>query len=267
MNKLDMQFPLYYVSTFTNDIFCGNPAAVCLLQDWLSDNELNAIAKQNNLPVTVFIVPDNDSFNIRWITSEYELDICGHGSLAAAFVVFNYLKPTLKKIKFQSRSESLEVFRIGDLINLNFPAKDIQSCAIPLLSEGLGLLPKEIYQYKNERCLAIFDTEEEIKQLKPNFEILKNIKHRGIIVTAPGNEIDFVSRTFYPYKMLSEDAVTGTSHCLLIPYWANKLNKIELHARQLSQRGGELLCEYQGKRVLIGGKAVLYMQGSIYMNR
>jgi PhzF family phenazine biosynthesis protein len=258
-----MQITIYHVDAFTDKLFCGNPAAVCILSKWLPDHELYAIAKENNLPVTAFLVRDSDKFNIRWVTPEYELDICGHGSLSAGFVIFNYLEPTWQKADLQSRIELLQVLRADDLITLNFPAKNIETFSSPLLEQGLGGVPKEIYQHENERCLAIYSTEEEVKQLKPNMQILKKLEHRGITVTAPGKNVDFVSRTFYPQKTISEDPATGASHCLLAPYWSKRLKKIDLHALQISERGGEIFCQYRGDRVLISGKAVLYMQGII----
>jgi PhzF family phenazine biosynthesis protein len=256
-------FPIYHVDAFTDKIFCGNPAAVCVLPKWLSEDDLHSIAKENNLPVTAFLVRDGDKFNIRWITPEYELDICGHGSLSAGYVILNHLEPTWQKADLQSRIELLQVLRADDLITLNFPAKHSESFCSPLLEQGLGLAPKEIYQHKNERCLAIYDTEEEIKQLKPNMQILKKLEHRGITATARGKNVDFVSRTFYPQKTISEDPATGASHCLLAPYWSKRLNKTDFHALQVSERGGEIFCQHQGDRVLISGKAVIYMQGMI----
>lgn len=258
-----MKIPIYHVDAFTDKIFSGNPAAVCVLPKWVPDDILNAIVRENNLPATAFLVRENKKFNIRWITPEYELDICGHGSLSAGYVIFNYLEPTWEKVDLQSRIERLPVVRTDDLVTLNFPAKNIEKCILPLLEQGLGLLPKEIYQHKNERCLAVYNTEEEIKALKPDIQILKKLEHRGITVTAPGKDVDFVSRTFYPQKAISEDPATGASHCLLAPYWSNRLNKTELHARQVSQRSGEMFCKYQDDRVLISGKAVLYMQGIV----
>ncbi len=258
-----MTIKIYHVDAFTDKLFHGNPAAVCVLSTWLADEVLYAIARENNLPVTAFLVRDQNKFNIRWITPEYELDLCGHGSLSAGFVIFNFLEPSLKKVDLKSRTELLQITRDNDFITLNFPAKVIESVALPLLEEGLGLRPKEIYQHGNERCLAVYASEDEVRQLRPNLSILKKMPHRGITVTAQGNEIDFVSRTFYPQKTISEDPVTGASHCLLAPYWSKKLNKQELHARQLSERGGEIICRYKNDRVLISGRVVLYMQGDI----
>ncbi len=260
---MKMQIPIYHVDAFTDKIFCGNPAAVCVLPKWLADETLHAIAKENNLPVTAFLVRHDNQFDIRWITPEYELDLCGHGTLSASYVIFNYLEPTWQKVDLQSRIELLQVARTNDFITLNFPAKNIESFESPLLKEGLGLPFKESYQHKKERCLIVYETEEEIKKLKPDIQLLKKLEHRGITVTAISKEVDFVSRTFYPQKTISEDPATGASHCLLIPYWSKKLNKTKLHGKQLSERGGEMVCEYKNERVLISGKMVLYMHGII----
>ncbi|MBA3660947.1 MAG: PhzF family phenazine biosynthesis protein [Gammaproteobacteria bacterium] len=265
-NKLIESFPIYYVDAFTDQVFSGNPAAVCLLSQWLSDDTLHAIAKENNLPATTFLVRVEDQYEIRWLTPEYELDLCGHGSLSASFIIFNYLEPTWKKVILRSRIEELPMFCNNDLITLNFPSKALESVSLPLLVEGLGFAPNEIYQHKKERCLAIYHSEEEVKHLRPNIQILKKLEHLGITVSAPSKTVDFVSRTFYPKKTIFEDAATGASHCLLAPYWAKRLNKNELHTRQLSARGGEIFCRYQNDRILISGKAVLYMQGAIFIN-
>src|SRR3990167_7753641 len=258
-----MKITLYHIDAFTDKVFSGNPAAVCVMPEWLPENRLHQIAKENNLPVTAFLVRDNEKFNIRWITPEYELDICGHGSLSAGYVIFNFIDPGLQNVDLYSRSEVLPVIRNKDLVTLNFPAKKIEPCSLPLLEQGLGLTPKAIYQHKNERCIAVFDSEEEVKQIKPNMQTLKKLEHRGISVTAPGIKVDFVSRPFYPQKTISEDPATGASHCLLAPYWSKRLNKTDLHALQVSDRGGEIFCQYQGDRVLISGKAVIYLQGSV----
>jgi PhzF family phenazine biosynthesis protein len=256
-------FSFYHVDAFTDLLFAGNPAAVCLLPTWLSDETLHSIAKENNLPVTAFLVRKDQQFDIRWITPEYELDLCGHGSLAAAYVIFNYLEPSWQEVALQSPLELLQVRRTGDLITLNFPAKIIEPCALPLLEQGLSLPPQAIYHYKSERCIAIYKTEAEIKTLQLDMQVLKQLEHRGITITARGNTVDFVSRTFYPHKMIPEDAVTGAAHCYLVPYWAERLKKIMLHAKQVSERGGELFCELTSDRVLLSAKAVLFMQGTV----
>ncbi len=261
-----MKILIYHIDAFTDKIFRGNPAAVCVLPKWLSDDVLHSIAKENNLPVTAFLVRDENKFYIRWITPEYELDLCGHGSLAAGYVIFNFIDTNLQKVDLYSRTEVLPVIRNENLITLNFPAKRIEPSSLPLLEQGLGLVPKEIFQHNSERCMAVFDSEEQVKQLNPNMQILRKLAHRGILVTAPGDSVDFVSRTFYPQKTIPEDQVTGASHCLLVPYWSKRLNKKTLHARQISERGGELFCEHQGDRVLFSGEVVLYMQGVIAEN-
>lgn len=258
-----MKIPYYHVDAFTDHLFKGNPAAVCVLSEWLPDALLNNIARENNLPVTAFIVEHHHHYDIRWITPEYELDLCGHGSLSAAFIIYTELEPHQHQIQLKSRDHILDVTYKNNLIILNLPSKPARPASIPLLEKALGQSPIEIYQYQNERCMAVFQSADEIKNMKPNFEILKQVKTRGIIVTAIGDTVDFVSRTFYPHKLINEDPVTGASHCLLVPYWANKLGKNKLHAKQVSRREGELFCEHQNDRVLIGGKAVLYSKGTI----
>jgi PhzF family phenazine biosynthesis protein len=254
----------YHIDTFTDKIFSGNPAGVCVLPSWIAEDHLHKIAQENNLPVTAFLVEEGERFSIRWITPEYELDICGHGTLAAAYVIFHYLRPTLTEVQLKSQSDLFTVTRYQDLITLNFPAKSHEPFFAEILQEGLGISPLEMYQRKNERCFAVLENEMQVEQLKPNIEILKQLPHRAVVVTAVGNHVDFVSRTFYPNKKtMTEDAVTGASHCLLVPYWAKRLNKNNLHALQRSERGGEIFCKLEGERVLISGKAILYAQGSI----
>ncbi|MDR3490838.1 MAG: PhzF family phenazine biosynthesis protein [Gammaproteobacteria bacterium] len=260
-----MQISVYHINAFTDKLFSGNPAAVCILQDWLTDSEMQAIAMENSLPATAFLVRKNNEFQIRWFAPEYEIELCGHGSLASAYIIFNVLEPTWQQTDLHYPGGLLKIKNENELLTLNFPAKHCEIFPSPdLLIKGLGAQPKEIFQYKNERCLAVFATEDEVRKLNPDIQLLKQLDHRGIIVTAPGKNYDFVSRTFYPAKSVYEDAVTGASHCLLIPYWSNKLNKTTLLAYQDSQRGGELLCEAQGERVLISGKAIMYMQGMIH---
>lgn len=258
-----MKINFYHVDAFTNSIFKGNPAAVCILLTWPEDDYLPKLAKENNLPVTAFLVRVDDQFEIRWFTPEGELDLCGHGSLAAAYVIFNYIETSWSVVNFQSQQGSLQATRKNNLISLNFPEKIIEPFNSPLLEEGLGLKPQAIYRYKNERCLAVFNTESEVQQLNPNMQILKNLEQRAVVVTAPGIAVDFVSRTFYPSKKWCEDAATGASHCMLVPYWAEKIKKRDLHSYQVSERGGEFFCHYGNKRVIISGQAVLYLQGTL----
>jgi len=261
-----MKIQTYHIDAFSNKLFGGNPASVCVLEKWLPDNYLQAIATENNLPATAFLVRNNKEYSIRWFTSEYEIDLCGHGTLASGYVIFNYLETELQQVNLNSPAGLLRVKQEDELITLDFPVKDLEKCTLlPLLEQGLGQMPKEIYRHKTERCLAVFDNEKQVKQIKPNMQILNQLPYRGIIITARGEQADFVSRVFYPRKLLSEDAVTGSSHCLLVPYWAEKLNKSQLHSRQLSHRGGDLFCELQEGRVFISGKAVMYMHGSILL--
>lgn len=257
----------YHIDAFANHVFAGNPAMVCLLEHWLPDHHLQAIAAENHLPATAFLVQGNGNFHTRWFTPEYEIDLCGHGTLALGYVIFNKIDPTLQEVEIHSPAGLLRIKRNRELITLDFPAKQIEpSPAQELLIQGLGELPNEIYQHKSERCLVIFNSEDKIRQLEPNIDILKQLEYRGIIISAKGRNSDFVSRVFYPMKLISEDAVTGSSHCLLVPYWAKQLNKTTLHSRQLSHRSGELLCELVGDRVFLSGKAALYMEGSIFIS-
>jgi PhzF family phenazine biosynthesis protein len=235
-----MQIPTYHIDAFTDKLFSGNPAAVCILDKWLEDDLLFSIAKENNLPVTAFILRENNLFKIRWITPDDELSLCGHGTLAASFVIFNFIELTWNKITFESTHEQLEAVKENGGITLNFPAKSLEKSEnISFLEQGLGVTPQEVYQLNNERCLVVLQSEDEVKNLNPNRMILKKVTHRGIIVTAPGKYSDIVSRTFYPQKKTSffEDAATGASHCLLTPYWSKRLNKTELHCKQISERG------------------------------
>jgi PhzF family phenazine biosynthesis protein len=259
-----MKIQTYFIDAFANQIFRGNPAAVCILEKWLSDEMLQSIAAENHLPATAFLVNKANKFEIRWFTPEYEIDLCGHGTLAASYVIFNYLDSTLQQIDFHSCQGLLRVKRDKECITLDFPIKSLEDCShSPQIENGLDASPIISYQYKSERCLVVLGSEEEVKNIKPNLQALAELPYRGIIITAPGRKADFVSRVFYPQKLISEDAVTGSSHCLLVPYWSKKLSKTKLHSRQLSQRGGDLFCELINDRVFISGSAVLYLQGTI----
>lgn len=263
-----MRIPIYHLDAFATNLFQGNPAAVCVLDKWLPDPLLQSIAAENYLPATTFLVRDGTNYSTRWFTPEYEIDLCGHGTLALGHVFFHYLEPEKQTVELHSPAGPLTISRQDDLITLNFPVKSLEACAISdLLIQGLGAKPKEVYQHQSERCLAIFDNEEQIQMISPNMAILKQLGYRGIIVTAIGNIADFVSRVFYPHKLLSEDAVTGSSHCLLVPYWSSITGKRELHSRQLSERGGDLFCELRDGRITISGKVTLYMQGTLDLAR
>jgi PhzF family phenazine biosynthesis protein len=260
-----MKIPCYQVDAFTGEIFRGNPAAVCPLTAWLPDATLQNIAAENNLSETAFVVPRGDEFDLRWFTPTLEMDLCGHATLAAAFVLFTEQKVSGTIIRFQSRSGMLTVKRAGEILTLDFPSRPPQPCALPeILATGLGTRPASIH--KSRDYLAVFNSAAEVRALRPDFAALKKLDCLGIIATAPGDDCDFVSRFFAPAAGVDEDPVTGSAHCTLIPYWAARLGKNKLFARQISSRGGELFCELAGDRVHIGGKAVLYLRGEIVLH-
>lgn len=258
-----MKIPFYHVDAFASKIFAGNPAMVCVLEQWLPENILQQIANENYLPATAFLVKTGEDYQTRWFTPEYEIDLCGHGSLASAYVIFNIIEPARHKVKLKYTAGELEITNQNGHLTMQLPAKAVESFDSPILVKGLGARPKEIYQYKSERCLCIFETEDEVRQLKPDISILRELEHRGIIISATGKQCDFVSRTFYPNKSAWEDAVTGSSHCLLVPYWSRRLNKLALHTWQVSHRGGELYCEMLNNQISISGNAMLYANGTI----
>ncbi|MEW6536908.1 MAG: PhzF family phenazine biosynthesis protein [Candidatus Auribacterota bacterium] len=257
-----MKIPYYHIDAFTGKTFSGNPAGVCLLDDWLPDGVLQGIAAENNLSETAFVVAKGDHFELRWFTPKVEVDLCGHATLAAAFVIFKYLGYTGSSIRFQSKSGLLTVERDKELIILDFPARPPVPCPTPqLLVQGLGCRPIEVRRSRD--YFAVFSAQEDIPEIKPDMLILSQLDCLGIIATAPGNAVDFVSRFFAPGAGIPEDPVTGSAHCSLIPYWSERLGKQKMTALQLSTRGGELFCEYAGDRVKIGGKAVVYLKGEI----
>lgn len=259
-----MKLPYYEVSAFTTNPFGGNPAGVCPLEAWLPDVVLQGIAANNNLAETAFTVPRGNDFELRWFTPTVEMDLCGHATLAAAAVLFNELGASGDEVKFHSRSGWLTVSRQGDLLTLDFPARAPASCPVPeALIRGLGVTPKEVFKARD--YFAVFSNEAEVLALKPDFAWLKLRDCLGVIVTAAGADCDFVSRFFAPGAGVDEDPVTGSAHCTLIPFWAQRLGKARLFARQVSARGGELFCELAGDRVWIGGKAVLYLRGEIHI--
>lgn len=260
-----MKLPIYIVDAFTSKVFNGNPAAVCPLESWLDDNVMQNIAMENNLSETAFFVKENDHYKIRWMTPTVEIPLCGHATLASSFIIFNYFEKDKNEIKFQSKSGELIITRKNDLITLNFPANKPEPIETPKeIINALKATPKETLF--NKSYLAIFDSEEEIREMKPDIRALKNIYKMGIIISAKGNNSDFVSRFFIPSAGIDEDPVTGFAHTLLTPYWSEKLNKKELHAFQVSQRGGELFLKDLDDRANISGQAVLYSEGSIFLD-
>lgn len=257
-----MKLPYYEVSAFTANPFGGNPAGVCPLDAWLPNSDLQSIAANNNLAETAFTAPLGDDFDLRWFTPTVEVDLCGHATLAAAFVLFNERGLRADEVRFHSRSGLLTVSHANDLLTLDFPSRPATACAAPeTLIRGLGAKPKEVLKARD--YLAVFANEAEVRALKPDFAALKTLDCLGIIATAPGSDCDFVSRFFAPGAGVDEDPVTGSAHCTLIPFWAERLGKTKLNARQVSQRGGELSCELIGERVKIGGRATLYQRGEI----
>lgn len=259
-----MNISVYHVDAFTDQLFSGNPAIVYHLKQDLPDEVMQTIAIEHNLPVTVFLCEKQDHFTVRWFAPEYEIPLCGHGSMAAGHIIFTQLRPDLNEVTLKYPTGVAQLRRHGDSIEFDFPVKEVEPCASSdLLVQGLGIEPTEVYRRQNERCLAIFSNEEQIKHLTPDMNILKHLDFLGIIVSAPGKSVDFVSRVFYPAKVMSEDAVTGSAHCILVPYWSKRLNKIQLEARQLSLRGGSLGCELAGDHIILRGKAVTYMSGIV----
>lgn len=256
-----MKIPLYQVDAFTNKRFSGNPAAICPLEKWLPDSTLQSIAAENNLSETAFFVEEESGLRIRWFTPNKEVKLCGHATLAAAYVIFK-LDIAHSEIRFNSKSGPLKVTKENDRLTLDFPAEPAIPCETPPgMTEALGLEPKCCF--KSEDYLVILQDEETVSQLQPDFRKLQEIDTRGIIVSAPGKDVDFVSRFFAPKFGIDEDPVTGSAHCMLTPYWANELNKTQLSARQISKRQGELTCELKADRVLISGDAILYLEGTI----
>ena len=261
-----MKLPIYYVDAFTDTLFSGNPAAV-IFSD-INDSELmQNIAAENNLSETAFIRKDGDDFIIRWFAPSCEIDLCGHATLASAFVYFNYIntEETIFNVK-SLKNGVLTVSKKDDLLLLDFPKDNYKKFDnFQIIKEAFGIMPNELYEGRDD-ILAIFDNEDCIASLSPNFDLVKELPHRGIIASAPGNEVDFVSRCFFPSTGVDEDPVTGSAHTTLTPYWSNRLDKKNLTAKQLSKRGGELQCQDNDSRVIIGGKACLYMIGSIFID-
>jgi PhzF family phenazine biosynthesis protein len=260
--KSRVPIPYYQVDAFTDRVFGGNPAGVCFLESWLPDRTLQQIALENNLSETAFVVRRGDEFDLRWLTPTMEIDLCGHATLAPAFVIFNELGFNGAEIRFNTKAGPLGATRDGDRIVLDFPAWEAKPCEIPaVLADALGWIPRELY--RNRDFLAVFSSEEELLALKPDMVALAQLDCLGVICTAPGRKSDFASRFFAPGAGIPEDPVTGSAHSTLTPYWAKRLGKKNLHALQLSARGGELWCEDRGARVGIGGRSALYSRSQI----
>jgi len=260
-----MKLPLYQVDAFASEVFSGNPAAVCPLDAWLPDATLQAIAEENNLSETAFFVPaagKADRFDLRWFTPATEVDLCGHATLASAFVLYEQLGYGEPAVHFETRSGRLSVSRRDDGFAMRFPATVPQACpAPPGLVEALGCPPLECLA--GCKYMAVFANKAQVRALTPDFSLLKRLDLPGVIVTAPGTDVDFVSRFFAPKMGINEDPVTGSAHCELAPYWSKRLGKLRLAAHQVSRRGGRLTCEVDGAQVILAGQAVLYMTAEI----
>jgi predicted PhzF superfamily epimerase YddE/YHI9 len=259
---------LYLVDAFTNKVFGGNVAAVCPLDKWLPDSVLQSITDEHNQSETAFFVPQIDGFELRWFTtSQGEINLCGHATLASAHVIFHHLKYPKDKINFNTRFVGpLSVSCNGDWMTLDFPSwmpEAVKSVPEPALKGLGGASIKEVWLKRD--YLFLLDNEDAVRNVNPNYSLLAQLGHRTCI-TAPGNDCDFVSRFFCPGDALQEDPVTGSAHSMLIPFWAQRLNKTKMLARQLSKRGGELKCEFLGERVLMSGQAQTYMQGKIALH-
>lgn len=258
-----MRLPIYQVDAFASAVFAGNPAAVVPLESWLPDAQMQAIAAENNLAETAFFVREGEGWHLRWFTPAVEVDLCGHATLASAWVIANRLAPGRETMRFMSKSGPLEVSRKGEQYWLDFPTRPPEPCGVaPGLVEALGRKPRDVLKWR-DFMLCVFDAEADVRALAPDMAALGKLPFFGVIATAPGTGVDFVSRFFAPAVGIPEDPVTGGAHCVLIPYWAKRLGKTAMAARQISARGGDVACADRGERVGIGGHAVLYLEGTI----
>lgn len=259
-----MHLPIYQVDAFAEKLFGGNPAAICPLTEWLPDATMQAIAAENNLAETAFFVREGADYALRWFTPAVEVDLCGHATLASAHVVFSFLEPGRERVNFRTlKAGTLTVARRGDMLMMDFPARPATAVDPPPgLLAALGGSPREVLKARDH--MVVYGSAAEVAALKPDFAALGRLDCWAAIATAPGEDgTDFVSRFFAPRQGIDEDPATGSSHCTLVPYWAARLGKRQLKARQLSRRVGTLTCALNGDRVAIGGRAVLYLEGKI----
>jgi len=258
-----MKIKLYQVDAFTSSLFSGNPAAVCPLASWLDDKTMQSIANENNLSETAFFVPTGEQYYIRWFTPQAEVALCGHATLASAFVIFNYIDTGKDTITFQSQSGLLTATNTSAGITLDFPAGSIEEVSdeIKAMAAILGFTPVELFRGMD--YVVVAQSESDVLRCQPDLRAMKRLPARGVIVTAPGTDCDFVSRFFAPNVGVDEDPVTGSAHCMLAPFWSQRLGRAQLTARQLSKRGGTLLCSVRNDRVLITGQAVLYLTAEL----
>lgn len=261
-----MTLTIYQVDAFANELFSGNPAAVIPLESWLEADLMQQIAMENNLAETAFFVKEDNAYALRWFTPEYEIDLCGHATLASAYIIKTFLEPHIPEIHFSTQKAGILKTTVQDgVYTLDFPARMPVATETPKgLLESLGV-SNAIEVLRSRDYFVVLPNEEAVKNVEPNYERLKNIDTVGVIVTAKGQSADVVSRCFYPGAGIPEDPVTGSAHCNIVPYWSSKLGIIKIFAKQLSPRGGELHCELAGDRVLMSGKCVLYLRGEIYL--
>lgn len=247
----------YIVDAFADNVFEGNPAAVCVMDRWLDDQLLMSITRENNLPETAFAVPEGDGYRLRWFSPSQEVNLCGHATLAAAYVITRFISPELERVKFQTLSGELTVEKKGDLLEMDFPAFQLKQLEVTdEIADALGVRPVEVWRARDLLC--VLEKEEDVVSLSPDMEKLKKLKGALMQVTARGRQFDCVSRTFAPKMGNPEDPVCGSGHCHIIPYWAEKMGKTEFVARQASPRGGTLYCRLEGDRVFMAGRAALY---------
>lgn len=260
-----MKLKLYQVDSFTRRVFSGNPAAVCPLEQWLPDATLQAIALENNLSETAFFVAEGEGYRLRWFTPAAEVNLCGHATLAASHVLFEHLGYGKPHLLFATRSGTLKIERHNGLYSMDFPVMPPAPCATPAgLAEALGVEPVEVLSADD--YIVVLASEAQVRQLNPDMMFLNQLELRGVCVTAPGTDVDFVSRFFAPRLGIPEDPVTGSTHCELMPYWARRLGKTTLRARQVSQRSGDLECTLAGDRVILSGNAVTFMEAEIRLD-
>lgn len=261
-----LRLPIYQIDAFTSRIFAGNPAAVVLMEEWLEDGVLQAIAAENNLAETAFVIPKKDICPLRWFTPLLEMDLCGHATLAAAHILLNHASHSREHVTFSTKSGTLNVSRDRGRLAMDFPSRPGRRISVTdALISALGTEPREAFLARD--LLVVFDSEADVRTFRPDYSRIAELDAFALIISAPGEDADFVSRFFAPKAGVPEDPVTGSAHCTLVPYWATRLGKRQLVARQLSKRGGELHCEFRGDRVIIGGQAVEYLHGEISIDQ